>query len=131
MKRSKSLKKCLFALGATLGLAASGVSLANYACTGTIDWISLSPDGVVTVSSQSSGMATFYVCQIGQTQDGVTPDICNSMYATLLTAKVTGAQVNWQFNDSSNTCNRAGYNGGNWYWLGASPLSWYYGPQIQ
>ena len=130
MNRVSSIKTWLLASGATIGLVASAVCSA-YSCTGTIDWVSLNPSGVVTVSSQSSGMATFYVCQIGQTQDGVLPEVCSSMLATLLTAKATGAQVIWSFDDSSNTCNRASYNGGNWYWLGGSPLSWYYGPQIQ
>jgi hypothetical protein len=130
MNRKEGLKKWLLALSAMVGLAASSTSSA-YSCTGTIDWVSLNPAGVITVSSQSSGMATFYVCQIGQAQDGVPPEVCSSMLATLLTAKATGAQVIWSFDDSSNTCNRASYNGGNWYWLGGSPLSWYYGPQIQ
>lgn len=125
----KLLEKCLLVLGVTLGLGTSGLASA-YECTGTIDWVSLNPEGTVTVSSQSSGLAVFYVCQIDSTQNGVSPNICNAMLATLLSAKATGAQVTWGFSDSVG-CNRATFNGGNWYWLGGAPSSWYYGPQAQ
>ena len=117
-----------------IGIAIVGLSLASsalaYSCIGTLDFISVSPTGVVTVSSQSSGLATFYPCSLSSTVNGVTPDICKGMLATLLTAKSTGAQVAWAFTDSIG-CNRSSYNGGNWYWLSDSPSAWYYGPQIQ
>jgi hypothetical protein len=97
----------------------------SYSCTGTLDWISVSGSGVVTVSSQSSGLGVFYPCQIGGTVYGVGPDTCKAMLAELMSARVTATPVSWWFNDSL-TCNRAG---GNWYWLGAPPSGWYYGPQ--
>lgn len=110
MSHNSWFKKCLIALGASLGLAGSGVSSA-YPCTGTLDWVALNPSGTVTVSSQSSGLAVFYVCQMDGTMNGVSTDTCNSMLATLLTAVATGAQVTWNFNDSL-TCNRASFNSG-------------------
>ena len=114
----------------TAALLGVPVVSSAYECIGTIDWVSLTPSGQVTVSSVSSGLAVFYPCQIGATQYGVGPDVCNAILSTLLMAHATGAQVAWGFNDSL-TCNRSGYNGGNWYSLGASPSSWYYGPQVQ
>lgn len=129
MSHNSWFKKCPIALGASLGLAGSGVSSA-YPCTGTLDWVAMNPSGTVTVSSQSSGLAVFYVCQMDGTMNGVSTDTCKSMLATLLTALATGTQVTWNFNDSL-TCNRATFNSGNWYALSASPSSWYFGPMIQ
>lgn len=116
---------CLAALGFVVPAGA-----AIYSCVGTIDWISVGPGGVVTVSSASSGLDTFYPCNINSTAYGVTPATCTSILATLLTAKAMGSQVTWNFNDSL-TCNRATYNSGNWYWLNDGTSVWYYGPQIQ
>jgi hypothetical protein len=107
-------------------------SWANYACSGTLDWVTVSPSGVVTVSSQSSGLGTFYPCQIGTTVYGVGPDACKAMLSELLVAHATGALVSWSFSDSLACANSQSTRGnGNWYWLGASPSSWYYGPQVQ
>lgn len=53
------------------------------------------------------------VCQIDSTLNGVSPDACNAMLATLLAAKATGAQVMWDFNDSL-TCDLSSFNSGNW-----------------
>jgi hypothetical protein len=114
-----------------VGVVATCVSrAATYSCMGTIDFVAVAPTGVVTVSSQSSGLATFYPCQLGATVNGVTSDTCKGILTVLLEAKATGAQVGWWFNDSIG-CNRSSYNGGNWYWLSESPGGWYYGPQIQ
>lgn len=115
-------------LGA-FGFAGPAVA-AIYSCVGTIDWISVSPGGVVTVSSDSSGLNIFYPCNINSTAYGVTPATCSSILTTLLAAKAMGSQVTWSFNDSL-TCNRSSYNSGNWYWLNDGTSVWYYGPQIQ
>jgi len=116
---------------AILALTATSVASAStYACVGTIDFVSVSPTGVVTVYSQSSGLHVFYPCQLGATVNGVSPDTCKAILSLLLEAKATGAQVQWGFSDSIG-CDRSAYNGGNWYWLSESPSGWYYGPQIQ
>lgn len=101
-----------------------------YECTGTLDMVAVSPSGVVTVSSLSSGLGVFYPCNLYSTAYGVPPAVCSGILATLLMAKAQGSQVTWGFNDSL-TCNRAGYNGGNWYWLNDGTSVWYYGPQVQ
>jgi hypothetical protein len=105
-------------------------SAAVYSCVGTVDFVSVAPTGVVTVSSQSSGLATFYPCQLGATVNSVTAETCKGILSVLMLAKATGAQVAWTFNDSLG-CNRAPYYGGNWYWLSDPSGGWYYGPQIQ
>jgi YD repeat-containing protein len=89
---------------ALLGLSAASVSpAATYFCVGTIDFVTVSPTGVVTVSSQSSGLATFYPCSVASTMDGVTTDICKAMLSILITAKATGAQVAWTVYPELNT----------------------------
>lgn len=92
-----------------------------YACQGTIDSVSLDPSGVVTVGSSSSGLGTFYVCQIGTTANGVSSEVCNSILASLIAAKAAGEQVQWQFNDSGSCTTHA-----QWAWL----TGWYYGPSL-
>lgn len=112
-----------------VGLVASG-TCAAYSWSGTIDWVALRPSGIVTVSSRSSGLNVFYVCQIGTTAYGVGPDACSAILVSLLAAKASEANVTWEFSDSL-TCNRATYNGGNWYALNDGTSIWYYGPQVQ
>ena len=57
---------------ATLLLAGASSAWGSiYSCTGTIDFIGLSPAGIVTVGSQSSWLMGFYVCQIGVSTNGV------------------------------------------------------------
>ena len=110
-------------------ICASVASASTYECAGTIDFVSVSPSGVVTVYSQSSGLHVFYPCQLGTTAGGVSVDVCKGILSLLLEAKATGAQVAWGFADSVG-CNRSSYNGGNWYWLNDGTSVWYYGPQI-
>lgn len=92
-----------------------------YACTGTLDSVYLNPSGVITVVSSSSGLGTFYVCEIGATANGVSAEVCNSILAQLIAAKEAGEQVQWQFNDSL-TCQTHAQ----WSWL----TGWYFGPGL-
>lgn len=123
----KSIVGVLLFIGA---LCFARPAAATYSCTGTIDWVAVSPTGAVTVSSQSSGLAVFSICSLNQTEYGVTPTACNGLLATVLVAKEAGSQVSWSFNDAL-TCNRSNYDGGNWYWLNDGTSVWYYGPQVQ
>jgi hypothetical protein len=114
-----------------MGLGVASLAFATtYSCLGTIDFVSVSPTGTVTVSSASSGLGTFYPCSMTSTVNGVTVDTCKAILGVLMVAKSTGAQVGWWFNDSL-SCNRTPYFGGNWYWLSDPSGSWYYGPQVQ
>lgn len=90
-------------LGAA-SFAAPAAAAQEYSCTGRLDWLSVSPNGIVTVSSQSSQLGVFYVCNVNSTRYSVTPANCSSILATLLTAKAMGSQVTWNFDDSLN-CN--------------------------
>jgi hypothetical protein len=107
-------------LCAIMGIAATPAAWA-YACAGTLDSINLNQGGIVTIGSASSGLGTFYVCEIGGTANGVTPDVCSAILASLIAAKEAGEQVQWQFNDSL-TCQTHPQ----WAWL----TGWYYGPSL-
>ena len=111
-------------------IGSSAATASTYACVGTIDFVSVSPTGVVTVNSQSSGLGVLFVCQMGTTVNGVSADACKGILSLLLEAKAIGAQVGWWFNDSIG-CSRTAYFGGNWYWLSDPAGNWYYGPQMQ
>jgi hypothetical protein len=101
--------------------AVSTAASANYTCQGTVTGVSLNQAGVVTVSSPSSGLPTFYVCQIGATTNGVGPEQCKAMLGMLYIARVSGQQVQWHFSDSLTCATHA-----NWDWLSG----WYFGPTI-
>ena len=125
------MKNTFKLLAAILGLGATSLASAStYSCIGTIDFVSVSPTGVVTVSSPSSGLMTFSPCSLTSTVNGVTAATCKAILSVLMLAKATGAQVGRWFSDSIG-CNRASFNGGNWYWLSDPSGDWYYGPQIQ
>lgn len=96
-----------------------------YGCTGTLDSVSLSPTGIVTVTSASSLLGTFYVCQVGTTENSVGPDACNAILASLIAAKEAGEQVQWQFDDQGTGGNCTTH--AQWTWL----TGWYYGPVLQ
>ena len=114
-----------------IGLSTASISsAATYSCIGTIDFVSVSPTGVVTVSSQSSGLATFFPCSLTSTVNNVTVDTCKAILSVVMLAKATGAQVGWWFSDTIG-CNHSSVSGGNWYWLSDPSGDWYYGPQIQ
>ena len=60
-------------------LFTSSPAWATYTCIGTIDGVALNPSGTVTVSSVTSGLPMFYVCQIGNTLNGVGPEQCKAI----------------------------------------------------
>jgi hypothetical protein len=103
---------------------ASAPAFANYSCTGPVTALSTGPSGTVTV--QSAGLQFVYVCYLyGTSPNGVTADSCKGIYSILLSARTTGANVTWIFNDSL-TCTTQPA----WAWLTTTPLGWYYGPQL-
>ena len=114
------MKQVIRAALTSVGLLWSATSWANYSCTGPIDWVALNQAGVVTVSSASSGLGVFYVCQIGTTTNNIGPEVCNAMFAQLTAARAMGTPVQWSFDDSL-TCTTHP----TWSWLSG----WYYGPQ--
>ena len=120
MTRPTAIKLLTTVLRAASIMGASAASA--YGCTGTLDSVSLNPSGVITVSSTASQLRVFYVCQIGATENGVDPNTCKAILASLIAAKEAGEQVQWQFNDSLSCQTHP-----RWTWL----TGWYYGPVLQ
>jgi hypothetical protein len=113
--------RCVVVLQMTLALLASHAAFANYSCTGTVDQVSVDPNGVVILTSATVGLNAVYLCAIGTTMNGVDSDPCKSILAVLLTAHATGAQIDLSFSDSL-TCSTHPA----WAWL----TGWYYGPNM-
>jgi hypothetical protein len=113
--------RCIVLLQLTMGLLASEASFATYSCTGTVDQVNVSPNGVVILASSAMGLTDVYLCQIGTTMNGVDTEPCKSILAVLLTAHATGAQIQLSFSDSL-TCSTHP----EWAWL----TGWYYGPNL-
>lgn len=97
-------------------------AFANYFCIGPLDDVNVSPSGVVVVTSRASGLLAVYLCQIGNTTNGVGPDQCKAILSALLAANATGQSVEWAFDDSL-TCSTHP----SWSWL----TGWYFGPDVQ
>jgi hypothetical protein len=87
-------------------------------CTGTVQTLSLQLDtqGIVTLSL-SGGPTYTYLCAVDNTFNGVSPTVCRTMYATLMTAKTTGEAVLIRFHDYS-SCTAVPA------WAAAGQLSW-------
>jgi ribose/xylose/arabinose/galactoside ABC-type transport system permease subunit len=113
--------RCILVLRLTVALFVSQSALANYTCTGSVDQVNVSPNGVVVLVSASMGLTSVYLCQIGTTTNGVDTDPCKSILAVLLTAHAIGGQIDLSFSDSL-TCTTHPA----WAWL----TGWYYGPNL-
>ena len=110
---------CIPVLAATLLLVSPLVEA--YECVGPVTGTQISPTGVVS-ASVTAGMSWVYLCSVSSTTNGVAPDTCKTIYATLLTAETQGRQVILWFNDDPNTC----ASHAAWSWL----TGWYWGPML-
>ena len=72
-------------------------------CTGKVTNLSLQLGDTGTITLSISGGPTYtYLCDIaGGGRNGVAPEVCKAMYATLLAAKSMNRQVLIRFNDYS------------------------------
>lgn len=103
-------------LAAVVGSGATSLASASaYACIGTLDFVSVTRTGTVTVSSPSSGLMTFYPCSLTSTVNGVDGGYLQSDAFGPDVGQSDGAQVGWWFNDSIG-CDQASFNGSNWYY---------------
>lgn len=70
-------------------------------CKGSVSNLSVQLNAVGTITLSLSGGPTYtYLCNVGEgSLNGVSPSVCKTMYATLLTAKATNKQVNIRFYD--------------------------------
>jgi hypothetical protein len=93
----------------------------NYACSGPVNGVSVSPGGVVSAES-AGGQHWGYFCNLGTTNNNVSSEACKGILATLLAAQHTEKVVTLWFGDDYD-CNWHASNG-SWAWL----TTWYWGP---
>src|SRR5215472_4805074 len=102
---------------------------ANYACTGTTTSVAMDQYGGVNMSN-SSGLEWVFLCSVNNPANGISPDACKAMYATLMASKLSGAQVTLWFSDGLSCTTHP-----EWATLpsgsyGGSPAGWYWGPAL-
>ena len=103
-----------------LSLLCMSTAHANYWCTGKVTGLAISKTGLVTVSG-IQGLNAAVLCVIGSTANGVSPELCRTIYATLLTAYLTDKPVTFAYDDAL-TCS----SHPSWAWL----TGWYHGPEF-
>ena len=93
---------------------------ATYTCSGPVTGVAINPGGFVVPGSMG-GFNWVYVCQLGTNYNGVTPEACKAIYATLLIAQMSGKHVMLWFDDGGNCASHSAW----------APLQgWYFGPQL-
>jgi hypothetical protein len=118
----KITSKCITKLTALISMVVLPThAFANYFCYGPMDYVAVTPAGLVVVGSGAAGLNSVNLCQIGGTYNGVGPEQCKVIYSALLSANATGQQVVWAFNDNL-TCTTHPSD--------QALTGWYYGPHI-
>lgn len=111
-----TLKKLIAIL---LLLPAPILAQSIYSCSGTVTSLGLAPSGLLTVTVGT--LANVYLCEIGNTYNGVGADVCSAIYAHLLSARTTGSLELFNFNDTLTCTTHPSW----------APLTgWYFGPQF-
>jgi hypothetical protein len=108
-------------LALSLLALAPSTAWANYICAGAIDNVGVDVNGSVSFSSFSVGFSYVTLCSVNAATNGIPVSACQAMFATLLRAQATGAQVQWAFDDSLTCATHPA-----WIWL----TGLYWGPQV-
>lgn len=88
-------------------LALSGALQAQaYVCQGVVKGASLEAGGDVIVQSVGTALTWPRFCNVNRTANGLEPAACKGMYATLLTAQLTGRPVTVWIHGDANDTNR-------------------------
>lgn len=98
-------------------LALSQPVLANYECVGTVNEVSVAPDGTLgigTYADASTPDSWIYLCNMNNTVvngagSSISPAVCKSWQTTLITAQVTNRNVRIWFEDSASCGNHTGF----------------------
>ena len=69
-------------------------------CTGVVSKIGVGVDGHVVVSGPG-GLNSVFICNINGITNGVTVDLCKSMYSGLLTSYATGSPTIISFTNNT------------------------------
>jgi hypothetical protein len=110
-------------IAAVAALLCTAPAMANYACSGPVNSVTVGPSGVVSAGA-AGGQSWGYFCQLGATTNGIGPDACKGILAVLLAAQSSGKHVQIWFNDNHDCTWRA--SNGSWAYL----QDWYWGPAM-
>src|SRR5437868_2302492 len=108
----KKIARLIYGAVGALSICYANTAAAVVDCTGEVTSLSLqlTTAGTVTLSLAGAPYYT-YLCDVdGSGLNGVSPTVCRTMYATLVTAKTTGKKVLIRFYDHS-TCSAVPYFG--------------------
>jgi hypothetical protein len=98
-----------------------GTASANYFCTGTVTSVAVQPNGTVMVTG-IQGLDSAALCNISTTANNISPDLCRTIYATLLTAKLTNRPVTFAYDDALTCSTHPAW---------ATLTGWYFGPRVE
>ncbi|OWQ86205.1 hypothetical protein CDN99_20425 [Roseateles aquatilis] len=101
---------------------------ASYNCSGSVDQVTVDPNGEVNASFtfDGGGMSWQAVCSLNENPAfNVTPAACKGILATLLLANQTRKHVRmWFDNDTNGSCSAP-------QWQKLRQSGWYWGPSLQ
>ena len=92
-----------------------------YSCVGGVNGVHVDESGYISASSVA-GMSWVYFCSVSETYNGVTPQTCKVIYASLLSAQLANKNVRLWFYDTGNCSTHPA-----WQQL----TGWYWGPSIE
>jgi len=109
-----------FFLVTAILLSMNSVAKADLICSGNVKFVGVGKYGVL-MAEGPGGLPLVYLCNVVTENNGVKPEACKSMHATLLAAKMAAKPVSITFNPNPNiSC--GDFN--SWSW--ASNLNWIY-----
>jgi hypothetical protein len=98
-------------------LALSQPALANYECVGTVNDVTVVPDGTLAIGTYADASTPdgwIYLCNMNNTVvngggSSISPVVCKSWQTTLVTAQVTNRNVRIWFEDSASCGSHTGF----------------------
>ena len=97
------LSNCISLLTGLAILSASPTALAGYTCTGPVRGVAIDIGGDVLIESIGTVLWP-RLCNVRAPANAVVPEACRTIYASLLSAQMSGRSVTIWVNDSATSC---------------------------
>lgn len=98
-------------------------ALATYVCKGEVKGLAIDPKNGAVLAETIATLTWPKLCSVKQDMNGVSVDVCKTIYSTLLSAQLTGKSVMLWFDDEKD-CSLASHPA--WQEL----TGWYFGPML-
>lgn len=85
-------------------LLTSSTAFAGYTCSGKVSGVAMELDNGDVFAESIGAVSWPRLCNMHVAANGIPPDVCKSIYATLLSAQATGKSVTFWVNDTATTC---------------------------